>query len=112
MHEISELKDKLAESERKLKSGQSDLVVEQSENNRICKLNDSLKLEISQVSSRLNKMISQNTDLKIEIRQLRDSSGNQGIEKKMIEKVQELEKTNLETLLKTYKGIEINYRYH
>jgi regulator of replication initiation timing len=98
------LKDTISELRRNLKLEKSNLAVEKSENERLSKLTDSMKLEISQVSSRLNKMVSQNTDLKIEIRKLKDSSGTQGIEKKMIEKVQELEKNNLETLLKTYKG--------
>lgn len=64
----------------------------------------SLRLELSQVTDRLNRTVTQNTELKISLRQLEDSSSGHDIEQKMLDKVKELEKSNLETLLKTYKG--------
>lgn len=63
-----------------------------------------LKSELGQVSDRLGKAVGECAELRVKLRKFEDSSGHQDIEQKMLEKVQDLEKSNLETLLKTYKG--------
>lgn len=62
-----------------------------------------LQSELTKVGDRLHKMITQNTDLKIKLRQMEEVSASD-IEQKMIKKVSELEKSNFETILKTYKS--------
>lgn len=62
-----------------------------------------LQSELTKVGDRLHKMITQNTDLKIKLRQMEQVSASD-IEQKMIKKVSELEKSNFETILKTYKS--------
>lgn len=104
LRRIAELEDRREQLERQKKQETSELAVERSERSRLEELVASLRLELSQVTDRLNRTVTQNTELKISLRQLEDSSSGHDIEQKMLDKVKELEKSNLETLLKTYKG--------
>ena len=49
-------------------------------------------------------MREETTGLRIQVRELQNLSGNNDVENKMKMKVDELERVNMETMLRTYKG--------
>lgn len=98
------MEEQKAQLEKQRREAAADLVVERSERSRLGELVTKLKSEVSQVTDRLNREVVQNTELRVRLRQVEDSASGNSIERKMLDKVKELEKTNLETLLKTYKG--------